>query len=65
MVLVLRLLAVILVLSIIFFAARKMTAQDKTEKEKIISFPSFLGIVFATLIAIVGFVFVAEIITRM
>ncbi|MDA9989893.1 hypothetical protein N9E48_03700 [Paracoccaceae bacterium] len=65
MVLVLRLLAVILVLSIIFFAARKMTAQDKTEKEKIISFPSFLGTVFATLIAIVGFVFVAEIITRM
>ena len=65
MVLVLRLLAVILALSIIFFAARKMTAQDKTEKEKIISFPSLLGIVFATLITIVGFVFVAEIITRM
>ena len=65
MVLGLRLLAVILALSIIFFAARKMMAQDKTEKEKIIFFPLLLGSVVATLIAIVGFVFAAEVITRM
>ena len=64
MVLALRLLAVILALSIIFFAARKMISQDKTDRVKLITFRSFLGTIVATVIAMVSLVVVAEIITR-
>ena len=65
MVLVLRLLAFILAVSIIFFAARKMMTPNKTDRVKIISFRSLLGTMLATLIAMVSFVVAAEIVTRM
>ncbi|MAT89035.1 MAG: hypothetical protein CL532_10940 [Aestuariivita sp.] len=65
MILILRLIAVILVLSIIFFTARKMISLDKTDKIKVISFRSLLKTILATVIAMLSFVVAAEIITRM
>ena len=65
MVLILRIGAVFLALSIIFFAARKAMSPDRTASVASTSIRSVLGALLATLLAMVSFVVVAEIITRM
>ena len=64
MILVMRLIAGIFFLGIVFFIARKMISQGKIEKTKVNSLRSFLGTIIVTIIAMLGFVIAAEIITR-
>ena len=64
MILVMRLLAVIFILGMIFFIARKTISQGKIEKKAVNSFRSLLGIIFITIMGMLVFVIAAEIITR-
>ena len=64
MILVMRLLAVIFILSMIFFIARKTISQGKIEKKAVNSFRSLLGTIFITIMGMLVFVIAAEIITR-
>ena len=64
MILVMRLLAVIFILGIIFFIARKTISQGKIEKKAVNSFRSLLGTIFITIMGMLVFVIAAEIITR-
>ena len=64
MILVMRLLAVIFILGIIFFIARKTISQEKIEKKAVNSFRSLLGTIFITIMGMLVFVIAAEILTR-
>lgn len=64
MILVMRLLAVIFILGIIFFIARKTISQGKIEKTGVNSFRSLLGTILITIMGMLVFVMAAEIITR-
>ena len=65
MILVMRLLAVIFILGIILFIARKTISQGKIEKKAVNSFRSLLGTILITIMGMLVFVIAAEIITRL
>ena len=64
MILVMRLLAVIFILGIVFFIARKTISQGKIEKTGANSFRSLLGTILITITGMLVFVIAAEILTR-